>query len=126
MFAASLNNPKQDDVFTVAPNLLENPTFLSYYLKMLLTDVIPNYAVPVIKEGVADGSILTEYPEELASVIMLLCNVWLNPLLFAFTTEELIKRARLVNQLFEQFNLVILDPQMIAQFEAYNNIATKQ
>ena len=119
MFSSSLQNPTQDDVFSITPNLLDNPTFLAYYLKTVILDIIPNYAVPVIEEGVADGSIETEYPKELAGVIMLICNVWLNPLIVSFTTEELVRRASLINQMFERFNLRILDPEMIDRFNSF-------
>ena len=77
------------DMFTVTPNLLENPKLLVYYLKMVAYTIIPDYIVPVIKQGVEDGSIVTDYPEELADVIMFLTDVWVNPVIFKMSDQQL-------------------------------------
>lgn len=113
MFSDSLTNPKQKDMFVVTPNLLENPKLLVYYLKMVAYTIVPDYIVPVIKQGVEDGSIVTEYPEELADVIMFLTDVWVNPIIFKLSAEQLTNRILLINDFMKPFGIELISKEMI-------------
>lgn len=113
MFSDSLTNPKQKDMFTVTPNLLENPKLLVYYLKMVAYTIIPDYIVPVIKQGVEDGSIVTDYPEELADVIMFLTDVWVNPVIFKMSDQQLMNRVLLINEMIKPFGVELIRKEMI-------------
>lgn len=81
MFRASLGNSDQTDLFALAPNMLKNPELMAILLESMMEDVLPNYMEPVLREAVADGSIRTDYPEELGELLLLLSNVWLNPMI---------------------------------------------
>ena len=81
MFRASLENSDQTDLFVLAPNMLKNPKLMSILLESMIGEVLPNYMEPVLREAVADGSIRTDYPEELGELLLLLSNVWLNPMI---------------------------------------------
>lgn len=113
MFSDSLTNPGQKDMFSVTPNLLDNPKLLVYYLKMVAGTVVPDYIVPVIKQGVADGSIETDYPEELADAIMFLTDVWVNPVIFKMSDEQLTNRILLINDMLKPFGLELISKEMI-------------
>ena len=41
-----------------------------------------------MKEGIADGSLATEFPEECAEVFLLLMNVWCDPAVFSGNAEK--------------------------------------
>lgn len=125
MFSQSLVNPKQKEMFTVTPNLLENPKLLSYYLKMVAYTIVPDFIVPVIKEGAADGSIRTEYPEELADIIMFLADVWMNPIIFQLSDAKLTNRMLLINDLLKGFDIQLIDPEAIALFLTYRSVPEK-
>lgn len=113
MFSDSLTNPGQKEMFAVTPNLLENPKLLTYYLKMVAYTVVPDYIVPVIRQGVEDGSIVTDYPEELADVIMLLADVWVNPVIYRMTDMQLNNRVMLMNEMLKPFGLELISREMI-------------
>ena len=113
MFSKSLTNPKQKDMFTVTPNLMENPKLLVYYLKNVVDLVVPDYIVPVIKQGVEDGSIKTDYPEELADVIMFLTDVWVNPVIFKMSDKQLINRIMLITDMLRPFGVELISQEMI-------------
>lgn len=113
MFSESLTNPRQKDMFTITPNLMENPKLLVYYLKNVADTVVPDYIVPVIKQGVEDGSIETDYPEELADAIMFLTDVWVNPVIFRMSDKQLINRILLINNMIEPFGLELISKEMI-------------
>lgn len=122
MFSDSLKNPKQKDKFAVTPNLLENPKLLVYYLKMVAYTVVPDYVVPVIKQGVEDGSIETDYPEELADVIMFLTDVWINPTIFKLSAKQLTNRILLINDFMKQFGIELISQEMIDCMVTCSNV----
>lgn len=125
MFSKSMVNPKQKEMFAVTPNLLENPRLLSYYLKMVAYTIVPEYIVPVVKEGAADGSIKTEYPEELADIIMFLADVWMNPIIFPLSDVQLSNRMLLINDLLKGFGLNLIAPEVMDLLKSYRNVAEK-
>lgn len=122
MFSDSLTNPKQKDMLTVTPNLLENPKLLVYYLKIVAYTVVPDYVVPVIKQGVEDGSIVTKYPEELADIIMFLSDIWLNPIVFKLSEKQLANRMLLLNDIMRTFGIELIGKETIERMEAYRSI----
>lgn len=113
MFEKSLTNPKQKEVFTVTPNLMENPKLLVYYLKTVASEVVPDYIVPVIRQGAADGSIHTDCPEELADLIMFLTDVWVNPIIFSMSDEQMIRRIELINNMFKPYGIELIHEDMM-------------
>ena len=68
------------------------------------TNIYPN-----IRFRMADGSIRTEHPKELAEAILLLSDGWVNPAIQPTTPEELRARCAIFNQLFFRFGI----PEMI-------------
>ncbi|MGM9535118.1 MAG: TetR/AcrR family transcriptional regulator [Intestinibacter sp.] len=123
MFSNSIKNPLQEEVFSVTPNLLDNPTFLSYYIKMITREVVPEYIVPVVKKGVEDGSIQAEYPEELADALLFMCDVWMNPLIFEMSDEALLRRAVTLNTFVKPFGIELFDEDMIRALQKYRKIS---
>lgn len=125
MFSDSLTNPKQKDMFAVTPKLLENPKLLVYYLKMVAYEIIPDFIVPVIRQGVEDGSIKTDYPEELADVIMFLTDVWVNPIIFPMTDRQMTNRVMLINDMLKPFGIELISKDMIAYMNECRKISDK-
>ncbi len=113
MFEKSLTNPKQKEVFTVTPNLMENPKLLVYYLKTVASEVVPDYIVPVIRQGAEDGSIHTDCPEELADLMMFLTDVWVNPIIFSMSDEQMIRRIELINTMFKPYGIELIHEDML-------------
>lgn len=125
MFSESLTNPKQKDMFTVTPNLLDNPRLLVDYLKMVTEIVVPEYVVPVIKQGVEDGTIKTKYPEELADVLMMLTDVWMNPIIFSMTEEQMINRIHFVTELLKPFGIEFDTQKLVESMTIYRNVTER-
>ncbi len=123
MFSVSLENPKQKELFSITPNLLDNSTFLAYYIKSVYNETVPDYIVPVVREGVKDGSIKTNYPDELADLIMQLSDIWLNPLVYRMSDEALVRKALLLNQILKIFNISIMDEKLINNLSKFRNIS---
>lgn len=64
-----------------APDMKKNPQMLSRQFEAVYNRLAPDFIQPILEEGIADGSVQTQYPEELAQIISLLSMFWLNPLI---------------------------------------------
>lgn len=107
MFASSLKTPEHLELFAVTPSLLDNPRLLAVQLKSTIEVVIPRYMEPAISEGVRDGSIQTAFPTELAEVMTLLSNIWLNPLVYPMTTQEMLSKIAFFDHLMQVLGIPI-------------------
>ena len=126
MFRASLGNSDQTDLFALAPNMLKNPKLMAILLESMMEDVLPNYMEPVLREAVADGSIRTDYPEELGELLLLLSNVWLNPMIYPATLEKTHRRMELYVQLLRSMGLDLLDQEQLDQWEQFCRLSQER
>ena len=126
MFSASLDNPNHDELFAATPNLLNNPKLLSIFLSDLINFVIPKYAEPVIRQGLEDGSIKTDYPKETAETMMLLSNIWLNPLIYPMTNEEYIRKIEFFNHIMASLIPDLIDEEMQQRLSHFRDLVKKQ
>ena len=126
MFRASLGNSDQTDLFVLAPNMLKNPKLMSILLESMIGEVLPNYMEPVLREAVADGSIRTDYPEELGELLLLLSNVWLNPMIYPATPEKTRRRMELYDQMLRSMGLDLLDQELLDQWEHFCRLSQER
>lgn len=119
IFRAAYFNPNQSLMLTVTPPLLENPKFLAMQIQQLYDIVVPNFIQPILQQGINDGTIKTENPREVAEVMMILNNVWLNPIV-RFTDEESMRnRCITFNRLLNGLGIDLLDEKMIEEYVKY-------
>ena len=109
--------PALNDIFTVAPDFRNNPKLLFSILYDTIEDTAPNYILPIIRQGIEDGSIRTEYPEQLAELILLTANVWINPMIFDSSAEESYRKFMLLRQMLQGFGLDIVDDGMVERLQ---------
>lgn len=122
IFKASINRPVQNDIFTAAPNFSNNPRLLCSLLHETIHDAAPNYILPILEQGVADGSIQTDYPAELAELILLAANVWMNPMIFDNTMEESCRKFMVFRQMMQGFGLDIVDRELLDRLQELASI----
>ena len=113
IFKASIKRPVNNDIFTVAPDFRNNPKLLYSFLHETVHEAAPDYILPIIKQGISDGSIKTDYPEQLAELIILAANVWMNPMVFESTKEEIYGKFMLFRQMMQGFGLDIIDDSIL-------------
>ncbi len=101
----------------IVPNLLDNPKFLASQLKSMMDEVIPKFVLPIIQEGVNDGSILCDKPYELAELITLILNTWLNPIIFGTDKSKIANKCKMINDLTSQYNFTLFDDEFIEKFK---------
>lgn len=125
IFKESINRPVQNDIFTAAPNFSSNPRLLCSLLYETIHDSAPNYILPILEQGIADGSIQTEYPAELAELIVLAANVWLNPMVFDSSVEASYHKVMVFQQMLQGFGLDVVDREMLDRLQELASIYQK-
>ena len=125
IFKASISRPEQNEIFTAAPDFSNNPKLLFSLLHDTVDQAAPNYIQPIIEQGIADGSIQTDYPAQLAELILLAATVWMNPMIFDNTEEESYRKFMVFTQMLRGFGLDIMDEEMLARLQELTSIYQK-
>ncbi len=121
----SVNVPAQDSAFTAAPNIKSSPALVSGILMESVEIVAPECILPIIKQGIKDGSIQTEYPEELAELIMLVGNVWLDPMIFDNDPEKIYRKCVMYDKMLRGFGLDIIDDSFFERLRSLTEMYCK-
>ncbi|NBI91798.1 TetR/AcrR family transcriptional regulator [Lachnospiraceae bacterium] len=122
LFKASLFRSEQDEIFATAPNLHNNPKLLCSILHDTMEDVAPNYILPIIEQGIEDGSIQTDYPGALAELIIFVANIWMNPMIFDDTETENNEKFIVFQQMMRGFGLDIVDDDILNRLQELTSI----
>lgn len=125
IFKKSINRPVQNDIFTVAPDFHNNPKLLFHLLHDTIEEAAPNYILPILQQGISDGSITTEYPEPLAELILLTANVWMNPMIFDSSEKESYQKFMIFSQMLQGFGLDIIDEEILQRLKELTAIYQK-
>ena len=124
IFKVSLQPERQAKMFCMMPYLLDNAKFLTTEMRSIFFEVAPFFIEPIIRQGMADGSIHTDRPRELAEAMMLLSDIWLNPIVRPTTPEEIVARCALYNCLFNSFGISeLIDREIIDTLVRYTEMA---
>lgn len=125
IFKESIRRPVQNDIFTVAPDFHNNPKLLFGLLHETIEEAAPDYILPIIRQGISDGSIQTDYPEQLAELILLAANVWMNPMIFDSSEEESYRKFMVFGQMLRGFGLDIVDQEILERLRELTAIYQK-
>ena len=71
----------------------------------------------IIEQGIADGSIHTDYPAELAELILLAANIWMNPMIFDDSMEVSCRKFMVFRQMMLGFGLDIVDDELLERLQ---------
>lgn len=119
MFASSLVEAGGLEMFAAAPNLVQNPRLLAMQMTSMMEDVVPNYLEPVVRQGMEDGSIKTDYPKELAEVLILMSNIWMNPLVYTMTKEQIRAKIEFFKFITESIEMPLMDKELEKRLEKF-------
>ena len=119
LFRTAVLQDYQQQLLGMMPCLLDNPKFLALLIRSVLDDAAPNYVQPILEEGMADGSIQTDSPRQLAQALLLLTDLWAAPILQPVPPEEVRSRCLFLNQLTRPFGFELMDEELIRQLESY-------
>lgn len=122
LFTTALESPRQDDMFQMAPDFLKNPQMLAMQIEGIYTESVPHFVQPIIEEGIADGSIKTDYPKELAEMILLLINIWLIPLVHDEDPSSETNRFALFQEMMGKMGIEIFDKDAVKRLEKFRKM----
>lgn len=112
VFRVSLHGEQQAAMLRMIPYLLDNPRFLALHMQEIFYLTAPAYIAPILEEGMRDGSIRTEHPRAMAEAILVLCDMWINPLLRPATPEEVRERCTAFTSIMQALGLDVFDEEM--------------
>lgn len=105
LVSLSIANDNMEVITNISPKLLDSPKLLASFLEQMQEITIPEYFYPIITEGIQDGSIRTNKPQQLAELITVLLNIWLNPLIFENSKATVVSKIDMLNKCLESFNI---------------------
>lgn len=105
--------------------LLKNPRILAKAIEDNQTIVTPLW-LELIEEGMADGSIRTEYPQEAAELLTLLDTLWMAPTIFPATRDSLLHKFRCAGEIFANLGVPVIDDEMLALADKYFQLLTPE
>jgi len=121
VFAASFAGQRQQQIAQTLPHLCSNPQFLAMELTNIEAHLAPECIAPMIRQGMADGSIHTADANALAEALFVLADIWLSPQTRPTTPAQ--QRAR--NVVFQQMTHALgLDLLTDAQAEQLVQLCT--
>ena len=94
---------------------MESPHFVVSFLKDCVNARGPLFA-KIMREGLEDGSIKTDFPDECAEVFFLLINIWCDQTLFECDSLRLSRRLKYLQQLMKQTGADILSDDLITEY----------
>ena len=125
LLSDSVNRPVHDSIFSAAPNIRSSPALVSSILLSSVENTVPEYVLPIIMQGIEDGSIHTDYPEELAELIMLVGNVWLDPMVFDDDPEKIYRKCVMFDKMLRGFGLDIIDESIFERLHSLTEMYCK-
>lgn len=105
LVALGTSNENMKTITTISPQLLDSPKLLASFLTQMKEMTIPEYFYPIILEGINDGSIQTNEPQQLAELMAVLLNIWLNPLIFEHSPSTMASKIELLNTCLASFQI---------------------
>lgn len=92
----------------------KSPEFIVSYMKESINKRAPIFA-EIIKEGLKDGSIDTDYPDECAEVFFMLINIWCDPSIIESDEYKLNRRLEFLQILLRNIGLDILTDELVKE-----------
>lgn len=126
MFSVACGSPcNTSTTMSMVSMITKDPRFFEQQVMSIFTDVAPGYVQPIIEQGLRDGSIQTDYPKELAEVIMTLMNIWVNPMFLQISTSDFRRKLDFFDHILCKLGLDIFSEETkqkyLAQFERFIN-----
>ncbi|WP_314989494.1 TetR/AcrR family transcriptional regulator [uncultured Gemella sp.] len=108
----AFSNFEQQRLVYSASIKLRSPRLLGEQYLSLFSDFLPEIRERVY-EGVKDKSIKTEYPEELADLIVLTLNIWIGFQISVYSVEELKRKMKFVKLSFDGLGVHLISDEMM-------------
>lgn len=115
MVRSSYENPNNKAIFAITDKIVQDSKFMMLQVTQIFELVVPRFVEPIIRQGIGDGTIQTEYPKELAEVILTLLNIWINPGIAKTTPEEMGRKLIFLDILLRGIGIEIIDDEVVTR-----------
>ncbi len=121
LFEASVSGPQMEMWADIAPDVdpVKNSRLLGLQYQSIFEEAVPLFVLPIVEEGVRDGSICTDHPKEFSEVIVLVANLWASPMFRSCTAEELRTRVDFYLDMVKALGLSLEENGLGEVLEAY-------
>lgn len=118
----SVINQEQLQFAKSLPSVFSSHIFVSKQLRDCVNSVAPKLKI-FFDEGLKDGSIIVQYPRQVAETFSILLTLWFNPILFPVSKDEYIEKYEYLKSLLDNLGLPIFDNELREKVEkAFDNI----
>ena len=107
MFFEAIADEQEQKFRRMRVDFQKMPQLLADLLLRQVGDVAHNAIEPVLRQGIEDGSITVSNPKEFAEVISILANIWINPLVFPMTNDEMKRKFEVLCSMTKAFGVDI-------------------
>ena len=125
LLECSVMDSAQAQAFAMGLDMLQNPRILVAQLRASVEEVARCWIQPLVEEGIADGSLAgVQFPRQFAETISLLSNIWMNPMVFPVTPQEMEQNCLYYRHLLECQGVdgSIISDALIARLREYTAI----
>ena len=91
---------------------LRSPRILGEQYLQVFQELVPEMK-KIVDEVVMDGSIQTDYPEEITELLMLTINLWIGFQLSLLSEEELRRKILFIQQMFNGLGVPLLTDEIV-------------
>lgn len=117
VFEASFAEGRQQQIADTLPYLSEDPKLLVMEWQNIEQRLAPQYIAPIIRQGMADGSIQAEDADALAEALFVLADLWLSPQTRPTTAQQQRGRNAVFRQMTRALGLELLTDEQARQLE---------
>ena len=115
VFAASFAGTRQQQLTQTLPHLTDNPQFLALEWNNIEAHLAPECIAPMIRQGMADGSIHAANANALAEALFVLADLWLSPQTRPTTPDQQRARNAVFRQMTKALGLDLLQDDLAEQ-----------
>lgn len=105
---SELSSFKKQSIAYSAGVLLKTPRIIGEQYIQSFETFVPELE-KVIREGIQDGSIQTDFPKEIAELILLLLNLWIGFQIHDLEANELKRKILFIKKTFEGLGVPLID-----------------
>lgn len=105
-----ITDAKKLELDQITLSLTIDPRMLALMTESSLREAAP-FCQSLIEEGVADGSVVTDYPQELSEAVMLLFNIWIG--VYTGGGEALLRKISFIKLMTDRLGLPVFDEQLM-------------
>ncbi len=125
ILALSISSATQGASDSFMPLYQKNPHLLALHMRDTL-GVASDLLFHVIEDGIKDGTIQVAYPNELSQMILLFLNVWINPWIYTWTSDELRNIFVFMKDLFEKMGIPAFTEDMFRGFDELHSLVREE